>query len=130
MRSDVLHDAGQIDLFRSRLDQLLNMRHPLVRLSQLIDWAYLEQSLECYYSAVGRPGLAIRLMLGLHFLKHIYQLSDESICYRWEENPYFQYFCGEAFFKHGLPIERSSLSHFRHRIDDALLDKLLQSSLS
>lgn len=130
MRPEIKRDNGQQDLFRSRLDQIINMKHPVVHLSQVIDWAYLERTLDPYYSSVGRPGLSIRLMLGLHFLKYIYNLSDEGVCYRWEENPYFQYFCGESFFKHGLPIERSSLSHFRDRLDEGLLEKLLQSSLS
>lgn len=130
MRPDVKSDRGQQDFFRSRLDQILNMKHPLIVLSQIIDWPHLEATLAPYYSSLGRRGIAIRLMLGLHFLKYIYRLSDESICYRWEENPYFQYFCGESFFQHGLPIERSSLSHFRDRIDEQVLEKLLQSSLS
>src|SRR5262245_24613230 len=34
-------------------------------------------------------------MAGLAILKHTYDLSDEALCDRWVENPYFQYFCGE-----------------------------------
>ncbi|MBX9787099.1 MAG: transposase [Alphaproteobacteria bacterium] len=64
------------------------------------------------------------------FFKYIYTLSDEGVCARWEENPYFQYFCGEPFFHHGLSIERSSMSHFRERIPPKVLEKLLQASLS
>lgn len=79
---------------------------------------------------MGRPGIPLRLIRGLHLLQYIYALSDEGVCGRWEENPYFQYFCGEAFFPHGLPIERSSMSHFRERITPESLEKLLQESLS
>jgi len=48
-------------------------------------------------------------------LKHSYDLSDEGLCERWVENPYFQYFCGEEFFQHRLAFHRSSLTRWRAR---------------
>ena len=33
----------------------------------------------------------------------MHNLSDEALCERWVENPYFQYFCGEVVFRHELP---------------------------
>jgi hypothetical protein len=42
------------------------MRHELVRLAGLIDWARLEAHFASYYSEAGRPGLPIRLVVGLH----------------------------------------------------------------
>ena len=68
-------------------------------------------------------------MVGLHILKHTYALSDEEVCDRWVENPYFQYFCGETFFQHDFPIERSSMTHWRKRVGDESLKVLLQESL-
>jgi len=130
MKPPLKKDHGQQDLFRSRLDQIINMNHPLVKLSKLLDWERLAQALRPYYAEMGRPGIPLRLIMGLNLLKHTYALSDESVCARWEENPYFQYFCGEAFFHHGLPIERTSMSHFRERITADVLEKLLQESLS
>lgn len=84
-------DAGQFDMFRSRLDQIINLEHPLARLSKLIDWSRLEKIFSVYYAEMGRPGIPIRMMIGLHLLKHIYALSDEIVCMRWIENPYYQY---------------------------------------
>jgi len=130
MRPHTRRDSCQQDLFRSRLDQIINMQHPLSQLTQLLDWEGLEQTFSVYYAGPGRPGLAIRLILGLHLLKYIYALSDEEVCARWEENPYFQYFCGEEFFQHRFPIERSSMSHFRNRIPADILEKVLQESLA
>lgn len=130
MRPHTRRDSGQQDLFRSRLDQIINMQHPLSQLTRLLDWEGLEQTFSVYYAGLGRPGLAIRLILGLHLLKYIYALSDEEVCARWEENPYFQYFCGEEFFQHRFPIERSSMSHFRNRIPADILEKVLQESLA
>ena len=69
-------------------------------------------------------------MAGLAILKHTYDLSDEVLCERWVENPYFQYFCGEEFFQHRLPFDRSSLTRWRKRMGEERLQALLQESLS
>ena len=55
------------------------------------------------YTEAGHPPLPTRLMAGLAILKHMHDLSDEELCERWVENPYFQLFCGEEFFQHGCP---------------------------
>ena len=69
-------------------------------------------------------------MAGLHILKYMDNLSDEEVCRRWLENPYYQYFCGEEFFTHELPLDRSSLTRWRQRMGDERLEVLLQESLS
>lgn len=35
-------ETGAQDVFRARLDQILNMSHKLVRLARMIDWPVLE----------------------------------------------------------------------------------------
>jgi IS5 family transposase len=69
-------------------------------------------------------------MAGLAILKHTYDLSDEALCDRWVENPYFQYFCGEEFFQHVLVFDRSSLTRWRQRMGEEKLQALLQESLA
>lgn len=69
-------------------------------------------------------------MLGLQILSYIKDFSDEGVCGAWLENPYFQYFCGEKLFRHHLPIDRSSISCFRARVNVDDLDKILQESLA
>jgi IS5 family transposase len=69
-------------------------------------------------------------MAGLAILKHTYDLSDEALCERWVENPYFQYFCGEEFFQHRLAFDRSSLTRWRQRMGEEKLLALLQESLA
>src|SRR3954449_9016107 len=93
------------DLFRSRLEALIDARHPLVQLAGLIDWARFDEAFGSLYAETGRPGLPTRLMVGLHLLKHMKGLSDEEVCAQWVENPYMQAFCGEAFFCHLLPLD-------------------------
>ena len=130
MRPKKQNDVGQQDLFRNRLDQIIDLNHPLARLAKLVDWGRLHKEFSVYYAEVGRSGTPIRLMVGLHLLKHMYALSDELVCAQWVENPYFQYFCGEIFFQHRVPIERSGLSHFRDRIGPASFESILQESLA
>ena len=43
----------------------------------------------------------------------------------WVENPYGQYFCGEEFFQHQLPIDRSQMTRFRTRLGAAGCEQLL-----
>jgi IS5 family transposase len=69
-------------------------------------------------------------MAGLAILKHTYDLSDEVLCERWTENPYYQFFCGEEFFQHRLVFDRSSLTRWRNRMGEERLQALIQESLS
>jgi transposase, IS5 family len=71
-------------------------------------------------------------MAGLAILKHkhTYDLSDEVMCERWVENPYFQFFCGEEFFQHHMVFDRSSLTRWRNRMGEERLQALLQESLA
>jgi IS5 family transposase len=131
MRPKERRHTGQTDLLRSRLDAIIDMGHPLVKLSRTIDWSFLEQQFGAVYEdKPGRPPLPTRLMAGLAILKHTYDLSDEVLCERWVENPYYQLFCGEEFFQHRLVFDRSSLTRWRQRMGEEKLQALLQESLS
>jgi transposase, IS5 family len=131
MRPKERGDSGQTDLLRSRLDAIIDMNHALVKLSRTIDWPFLEQKFGAVYEdKPGRPPLPTRLMVGLAILKHTYDLSDEVLCERWVENPYYQFFCGEEFFQHRLVFDRSSLTRWRQRMGEERLQVLLQESLS
>jgi IS5 family transposase len=128
MRPKQQPKARHDDLFRARLDQIINMRHELVVLADKVDWAWLDAELAENFSDQGRPAEPVRFMIGMFMLKHTYGLSDEQVWDRWVQDPYFQYFTGEEFFQHVLPHERSGMSHWRKRIGDRL-DILLQESL-
>ena len=124
-------DERQKDLYQPALDQIINMGHPLVKLAGEIDWSFLDRR----FDAVCRPGrgqppLPTRLVAGLLILKHMHNLSDEALCARWVENPYYQYFCGEQVFRHELPFDRSSLTRWRQRLGEEQVAALLQESLS
>jgi transposase, IS5 family len=128
MRPKKHETTGSSDLFRARLEQIINMKHELVQLAGKIDWDWLDGEIAPLYSDKGRPGIETRFVLGLLLLKHVYGLSDEGVCERWVYDPYFQYFTGEEFFQHAFPHERSDLSHWRKRLG-AKLELMLAESL-
>jgi transposase, IS5 family len=120
----------QGDLYRARLESIIDPRHELVKLAGKVDWSGLQEDLSVYYCPDnGRPGGSIRLMAGLQMLKDMKGLSDEEVCAVWRENPYMQHFCGEEFFQHRLPVEPPSLSIFRKRIGQAGMERLLQETI-
>ena len=131
MRPKPPETEPQDDLFRARLVNLVDPRHPLVRLAGLLNWGRFEAAFgPLYTDAIGRPGLPTRLMVGLHLLKHMDGLSDEAVCARFLDSPYAQLFCGEAYFQHALPLDRSSMTRWRRRIGAERLEVLLAESLA
>jgi len=121
-----------VTLFDShkQLSDIIDINHPLVKLADTIDWESIEEELsDAYPSTTGHPNKPIRLMVGLHYLRYMFNLSDESIVWAYIENPYYQYFCGEKVFRHAFPIDRSSMSRFRERLKKKKLYKLLQETI-
>ena len=110
MRPKKHETTGEGDLFRARLDQIINLKHELAPLGGKIDWAWIDGEIAPLYSDKGRPGIESRFVIGLLLLKHMFGLSDEGVCERWVYDPYFQHFTGETFFQHSFPHERSDLS--------------------
>jgi transposase, IS5 family len=128
MRPKKPQTTSEGDLFRARLDQIINLKHELVQLGGKIDWDWIDREIAPLYSDKGRPGIETRFVIGLLLLKHIHGLSDEGVCERWVDDPYFQHFTGEEFFQHEFRHERSDLSHWRKRLGSKL-DLLLAESL-
>jgi IS5 family transposase len=95
-----------------------------------IDWrAFEEEFGKLYVEGQGRPGLPIRLMVGLHYLKYTYNESDESVVDRFLENPYWQYFCGNEYFEHELPLDPTSLVKWRQRVGSEGMEILLKETI-
>ena len=131
MRPKERRDSGQNDFFKARLDQIVDRDHALAKLGRAIDWRFLEGRFGAVYTdKVGHPPLPTRLMAGLAILKPMHGLSDEDLCARWVENPYYQLFCGEEFFQHKLTFDRSSLTRWRQRMGEQRLVALIQESLA
>jgi IS5 family transposase len=145
------------DFFRSRLDAMIDLHHPLAVLAMRMPWASIDATLVPLFerraregrssevldlfgvapklagagvSSAGRPRLPIRLMVGLLYLKHAYNESDESVCERWAESVYFQFFCGEEYFQPRLPCDPTNLVRFRQALGEAGVEELLATTIA
>jgi IS5 family transposase len=93
------------DFFRSRIDHMIDLRHPLAVLSSRMPWQQIEASLSHLFmrkarsgvampdldlfgetapvvarqSNAGRPRVPLRIMISLLYLKHAYNESDEGV---------------------------------------------------
>ncbi len=82
-----------------------------------------------HVSTAGRPALPIRLMVGLLYLKHAYDESDEGVCARYAESPAWQYFCGQEYFEHRQPCDPTKLVQFRKQLSEAGAEELLAKTI-
>lgn len=96
-------------MFELNFADLLNPQHELLRAAELIDWDELPETMSCYYSTLGRHGKPIRLMVGIHILKHYYNCSDERAVEQFHENAYWQCFSGFTCFQQDRILEATSL---------------------
>lgn len=120
----------ETDMFKTRLDDLIDLKHPLATVAKEIDWTAFDGKFEPLFCLDnGRPAIPTRLMVALHYLKYTYNLSDEETVYRWVENPYWQYFSGEEYFRHDLPIDPSSMTRWRKRLSAKGMEALLEETI-
>jgi len=110
------------------LETTLRAAKPTAEKSPTTEWrddlfGNSEQNKRQGNANAGRPALSVRLLAGLlspkrtsfgAYLKQAYNESDESVCAKWAENPYWQYFCGEDYFEPRQPCDPTKLVHFRH----------------
>ncbi len=115
--------------FYSTFEEQLSRSHPLYILANQINWNVFEEAFAKLYSEEGRPAKPIRLMVSLIILKHIRNISDESVVEQWAENAYYQYFSGEKMFAACQPCEASELVHFRHRIGTEGIELIFKESI-
>ena len=123
-------EAYQAPSLFSGLAEMLDPSHPLFRLANRVNWRIFDDAFEpLFCKDNGRPAKPIRLMVGLLILKHVRNLSDESIVEQWRENAYYQYFCGMTQFSAQPPCEASELVHFRHRVGEEGIELILKESI-
>lgn len=122
-------DKQQTSFF-STFEEQLNHQHPLYILSNRIDWKKFDDAFKKHYSEkMGAPAKPIRLLVGLLILKHLRNLSDESVVEQWAENAYYQYFCGEEYFASAEPCVPTELVEFRKRIGEEGVELIFQESI-
>jgi IS5 family transposase len=144
------------DFFRNRLDQMIDLRHPLAVLANRMPWQEIEASLAQRWarqvkagkkiedldlfgpvsavtgggiSNAGRPRLPTRLMVALLYLKHAFNESDEDVIQRWGETPTWQYFSGNEYFEHRWPCDPTQLGRFRKALGEEGVEELLARTM-
>lgn len=144
------------DFFRARLEQMIDLKHPLAVLANRLPWTQLDAALAPAFahkqrdgkliedndlfgstlaiagagvSAAGRPRLSIRLMASLLYLKHAFNLSDEDLVERWAENVVWQYFSGQTYYEPRLPCDATQVGRFRTAIGEAGVEELLKATI-
>jgi IS5 family transposase len=116
--------------FCSTFEEVLDKKHPLCVLANKINWKFFEDEFsKHYHKTMGRPAKPIRMMVGLLILKHLRNLSDESVVEQCGENSYYQYFCGLEKFVSRPPCDASEFVHFRNRIGKGGMEIILQESI-
>ena len=118
------------DFLRQPLLEQINLKHPLVRLADLIDWERLGAAMsESFVSSAGRPATSPCLIAGLLYLQQAFDLSDEDVVWQWVENRYWQVFTVETFLQTEQPIDPSSLTRWRKRLGEAGVEELLAATI-
>jgi len=144
------------DLYRPRLDAMIDLQHPLAVLAGRLPWNQIEAALAPAFerrnragrviqgddlfgtssqlvgagvSAAGRPRLPIRLMASLLYLKHAFNLSDSDLVQRWAQDVVWQYFSGNEFYEPRLPCDPGQIGRFRKAIGEAGVEALLKATI-
>ncbi|MDY0223758.1 MAG: IS5 family transposase [Desulfobacterium sp.] len=144
------------DFFRSRIDQMIDLRHPLSVLASRMPWQEIEAQVAHLFmrkaradvampdldlfgekpvhqakrSQAGRPRIPLRVMISLLYLKHAFNESDEGVVQRWGETPTWQYFAGQAYFEHRAPCDATTLVKFRRLLGDEGVEELLAQTIN
>ncbi|NTW34118.1 MAG: IS5 family transposase [Bacteroidetes bacterium] len=116
--------------FYTTFEEQLDHGHSLYILSNKIHWQQFEETFKHHYSEdMGAPSKPIRLMVALLILKHVRNLSDESVVEQWSENAYYQYLSGEDVFAAHQPCVPTELVEFRKRIGEAGIELIFKESI-
>lgn len=144
------------DFFRSRIDHMIDLCHPLAVLSSRMPWQQVEASISHLLmgkaragvampdldlfgeapavvgrkSNAGRPRLPLRIMISLLYLKHAFNESDEGVVERWRDTPRWQFFSGCAYYEDRLPCDATTLVKFRKLLGDEGVEELLAQTVN
>jgi IS5 family transposase len=144
------------DFFRSRIDHMIDLRHPLAVLASRMPWQEIEARVAQVFSRKGRAGVAmpdldlfgeqvqrvavtsnagrprvpLRTMIALLYLKHAFNESDEGVVQRWADTPRWQFFSGCAYYEDRPPCDATTLVKFRQLLGEEGVEELLAQTIN
>ncbi len=144
------------DFFRSRIDHMIDLRHPLAVLASRMPWQEIEARVAQVFSRKGRAGVAmpeldlfgeqvqrvavasnagrprvpLRIMIALLYLKHAFNESDEGVVARWADTPRWQFFSGCAYYEDRQPCDATTLVKFRQLLGEEGVEELLAQTIN
>lgn len=148
--------AATDDFFRSRIDHMIDLRHPLAVLASRMPWQEIEARVAQVFSRKGRAGVAmpeldlfgeqvqrapvvsnagrprvpLRIMIALLYLKHAFNESDEGVVARWADTPRWQFFSGCAYYEDRQPCDATTLVKFRQLLGEEGVEELLAQTIN
>jgi len=130
MKPRKIEDKFQPELLKIQLIHLLDMNHSLVQLADKFNWNKIDELCSTKFCKDnGRTALPSRMVVGLLLLKQMNDLSDEEVCAKFIENPYFQYFCGNTYFEHKIGLTSESLTNWRKRLGNEIFQQILVETI-
>ena len=107
-------------LLQDKLSKELSGKHKLYKLKELINWSELEEQIVKIVNvkALGRERKSLRVMLSLSMLQAMYNFCDCLTSETFEENLYWQYFCGYEYIDTKLSVSESAIRRFRQDLGE------------
>jgi len=144
------------DFFRARIDQMIDLRHPLAVLASRMPWQEIEAAVAHRFvrkahegeampdldlfgekpqrkvlaSKAGRPRVPLRVMISLLYLKHAFNESDEGVVQRWADTPRWQFFSGQSYYEDRQPCDATTLVKFRKLLGEDGVEELLAQTIN
>ena len=144
------------DFFRARIDQMIDLRHPLAVLASRMPWQEIEAAVahrlvrkahdgvampdldlfgekvqrQVSRSNAGRPRVPLRIMISLLYLKHAFNESDEGVVARWADTPRWQFFSGQSYYEDRPPCDATTLVKFRKLLGEDGVEELLAQTIN
>jgi transposase, IS5 family len=144
------------DFFRSRIDHMIDLRHPLAVLASRMPWQEIEARVAHLFcrkgragvampdldlfgeqvqrapvaSNAGRPRVPLRIMIALLYLQYAFNESDEGVVARWADTPRWQFFSGCAYYEDRPPCDATTLVKFRQLLGEEGVEELLAQTIN
>ena len=122
------YSNGQISLsdFNQPAGMNLKESNRWVKKAQTIPWLDIEKRYaKLFTNRKGNVAKPLRLALGACIIQAEYGFSDEETALQIQENPYFQYFCGNPGYDDSKqPFDPSLMVYFRKRLTPEVLGEI------